>query len=54
MTTLPAAAEAKLTYMASESFSLKAHPEFDERWLEKQIKQHPEILELGRAHDEGY
>jgi hypothetical protein len=35
--------------MASESFSLKAHPEFDERWLEKQIKEHPEILELGRA-----
>lgn len=49
MTTLGTAAEAKLTYIASEPFSLKAHPGFDERWLEKQIKERPEILELGRT-----
>jgi len=49
MTTLATAAEAKLTYIPSEPFSLKAHPGFDERWLEKQIKEHPEILELGRT-----
>ena len=47
LATLQARAEAKLTYVPSEPFSLKRHPGFDEPWVEKQIKQHPEILELG-------
>lgn len=39
--------KAKLTYIPCEPFSLKAHSGFDESWLEKQIVEHPEILELG-------
>lgn len=47
MSTPSATAKAKLTYIPSEPFSLKSHPGFDESWLEKQIVDHPEILELG-------
>jgi hypothetical protein len=36
----------KLTYVPAKAFSLKAHPAFDERWLEKLISEHPEILGL--------
>lgn len=42
-------AEAKLTYIQSKPFSLKDHPGFDESWLEKQIKENPEVLDLGAA-----
>ncbi|MGD0426330.1 MAG: hypothetical protein ABSC10_06395 [Candidatus Acidiferrales bacterium] len=44
--TSAAPAKSKLTYIPSESFSLKSHPGFDENWLEKQILEHPEILDL--------
>jgi hypothetical protein len=39
-------AKAKLTYVPAKAFSLKAHPGFDEAWLEKLISEHPEILGL--------
>jgi len=42
-------AKAKLTYVPAKAFSLKAHPDFDEAWLEKLISEHPEIL----GFDEG-
>src|SRR5437588_757831 len=47
MNTAAVPAKAKLIYVPSEPFSLKSHPGFDESWLEKQIVEHPEILELG-------
>lgn len=47
MNTSAAPAKAKLKYTPCEPLSLKAHPEFDETWLEKQIVEHPKILELG-------
>jgi hypothetical protein len=49
MTNTAAAAQQKLTYIQSEPLSLKLHPEFDESWLEKQIKEHPEVLDLASA-----
>jgi hypothetical protein len=47
MNAATAPGKVKLTYVPSEPFSLKSHPAFDESWLEKQIIEHPEILELG-------
>lgn len=47
MNTSAAPPKPKLTYIASQPFSLKSHPGFDESWLERQIVEHPEILELG-------
>ena len=49
MTSSAVPAAQKLTYVASKPFSLKTHPEFDESWLEKQIKDNPEILGLPNA-----
>jgi hypothetical protein len=39
-------AKAKLKYVPAKAFSLEAHPDFDEAWLEKLISEHPEILGL--------
>ncbi len=49
MATAAAPGEQKLTYVHSETFSLKDHPGFDESWLEKQVREHPEILGLASA-----
>lgn len=49
MSSSPIKAQEKLTYVQSKPFSLKNHPGFDEHWLEKQVREHPEILGLGSA-----
>lgn len=49
MASIATTSERKLTYVQAEPFSLKDHPGFDESWLEKQIKDHPEVLGLGAA-----
>jgi hypothetical protein len=38
-----------LTYVPHERIILKDHPEFDERWLQKQISAEPAILGLGEV-----
>jgi hypothetical protein len=46
MTTAAAPGKAQLTYVQAKPFSLKDDSRFDESWLEKQVVEHPEILEL--------
>jgi hypothetical protein len=44
-----ASAGAQTKFVAAEVVSLRDDPKFDERWLEKQIVQRPNVLGLGEV-----
>ena len=39
----------KLNYAKHQPISLKDHPDFDEKWLQKRIEEDPTILGLGET-----